>query len=370
MNTAKQKFVHVERIKLLYAQSFAPIILSVISGAVLVATLWLSIDTAHLVWWLATIASLASIRFIVVLQFKRTNPQHGDVLKWERAYVISLLILYLCWSAGLIWFMPKDNLINVFILCIFSISLTIVAFNWYSSLHYLQIACISIALLPMIAALFTLNGYQTSNIAIGGIFLYIAFIFSSFGAEKNMKHNLESAYHLLEAKIHSENMTKIDTLTGLYNRHAFFNEASLLFEACKQNNEPVSLLIMNIDQFKKINDDLGHAIGDEVLAKIAGLIKKNVRKVDYLCRYDGQEFVILIPNTTSTRALETANQLKKEIGTSSALNLGETPYPITASFGVADIGKTLTALLSHATEAMHEAKNAGRNQAKIHRLVS
>ena len=117
----KQKHIRVEKIKLLYLHSLTPIILSAVAGFFLVAALWSSANHQHLLIWLATTLLFACARAALVSKFKHEKPQGDAVLKWEKPYSISLMLVFLLWSLGLIWIMPRENLTAVFILNTFSI---------------------------------------------------------------------------------------------------------------------------------------------------------------------------------------------------------------------------------------------------------
>ena len=106
-------------------------------------------------------------------------------------------------------------------------------------------------------------------------------------------------------------MASLDALTGLNNRRAFFDQVTLLFAYCKRSQEPISALMIDIDHFKKINDSYGHAAGDVALRNLARLLKTNLRDSDLSCRFGGEEFVALLPNTTANAAAEMANVLKR-----------------------------------------------------------
>jgi diguanylate cyclase (GGDEF)-like protein len=157
-------------------------------------------------------------------------------------------------------------------------------------------------------------------------------------------------------------MAQTDALTGLNNRRAFFDKAQLLFDLGKRNQQPVSALMLDVDYFKKINDSYGHAIGDMALSSLARLLKNNLRDTDLLCRFGGEEFVALLPNTNVAQAEEIANLLKKEMMSTTVVLTQESVLSLTASFGVSDVGDTLEDLLGHADKAMYRAKNGGRNQ--------
>ncbi len=357
----KQKHIHIEKIKLLYLHSLIPAILSGVAGLFLVAALWTSANHQHLLIWLATTLLLACIRILLITKFQREKPQSDAVLKWEKPYAISLLVVFLSWSIGLICIMPTNNLSAVFIINTFSIGLAGAAISWYSPLRYLQMASITLALVPMIIMLLTLGRDEALWVGVAACCMYVSCMITSVLLQKTFNGNLELAYDLDIAKKHAENLASTDVLTGLNNRRAFFEKAESLFAYCKRNNQPISALMLDIDHFKKINDSFGHSAGDIALRNLGRLLKNNLRDSDLSCRFGGEEFAILLPNTSASEACEMANTLKHIMMTSTIALADENSLSLTASFGVSAHGETVEDLLHHADEAMYLAKNGGRN---------
>jgi diguanylate cyclase (GGDEF)-like protein len=356
----KQQHIRIEKIKLLYQHSITPIVLSTVAGLFLVAALWSSANRQHLLIWLAINLLFTCLRALLIAKFKRVNPQAEAVLKWEKPYAISLMIVFLLWSLGLIWIMPKHNLSAVFILNTFSIGLAGAAISWYSPLRYLQMATISLALIPMIIVLLTLGHEETFWVGVAACCMYVSCMITSVLLQKTFNGNLELAYDLDVAKKHAEDLASTDALTGLNNRRAFFDKAALLFAFCKRSHEPISALMLDIDHFKTINDNYGHSAGDIALRNLARLIKSNLRDSDLSCRFGGEEFAVLLPNTSAAEAMKMANLLKAMMAASPIALAGDS-LSVTASFGVAEHGDTVEDLLNNADKAMYLAKNAGRN---------
>jgi diguanylate cyclase (GGDEF)-like protein len=158
-----------------------------------------------------------------------------------------------------------------------------------------------------------------------------------------------------------------DPLTGLPNRRFFFEHASLIFEEVKRYEKPLSLLIMDIDHFKKINDTYGHDVGDVVLKTFANVLKGIVRQSDICARLGGEEFVVLLPNTN----LEGARVLAERIRTAVAKNTvehGSIVIVFTVSIGVSQYRKgmqNIDELIKEADIALYRAKEGGRNRVEV-----
>ena len=357
----KLQHIRIEKIKLLYQHSAIPIVLSAVASLFLVAALWHSANRQHLLIWLTATLTLTFARAILLRKFKHSKPQNEAVLNWEMPYSISLMTAFLLWSLGLIWIMPRDNLSAVFILNTFSIGLAGAAISWYSPLRYLQMATISLALIPMIIVLLTLGHQETFWVGIAACCMYVSCMVTSVMLQKTFNGNLELAYDLEVAKKHAESLASTDSLTGLNTRRAFFAKAESLFAYCKRNNQPISALMLDVDHFKKINDSYGHAAGDIALRNLAQLLKSNLRESDLSCRFGGEEFAVLLPNTNAEEAAEMANLIKKMMATTIIALADENALSLTASFGIAENGDSVEDLLNHADKAMYAAKNYGRN---------
>lgn len=124
--------------------------------------------------------------------------------------------------------------------------------------------------------------------------------------------------------------------------------------------------MFDVDYFKKVNDEFGHAGGDVSLKHVAELLRSKLRRSDISCRFGGEEFAVLLPNTSLKEAKITAEKLRVLIASSPVKLSSNKSVSLTASFGVADIGETLDEILNHADEAMYSAKNNGRDLVKVY----
>ena len=171
-----------------------------------------------------------------------------------------------------------------------------------------------------------------------------------------LRHNLD----------HSLELAVTDPLTGLHNRRYMSGQLSSLVKRATCGGSPVAALLVDVDHFKRINDTFGHDVGDEVLREFAVRLATNVRAVDLACRYGGEEFVVIMPDTNLEAAARIAERLRLHVSGSPFRVAGVSdPLHVTISVGVAAIlgdGDTPEALLKRADAAVYEAKGAGRNQ--------
>jgi two-component system cell cycle response regulator len=161
-------------------------------------------------------------------------------------------------------------------------------------------------------------------------------------------------------------MAITDQLTGLHNRRYMTSHLDNLMTQAARTGKPLAFVIMDIDHFKAVNDGHGHDIGDEVLREFAKRLGANIRGIDLACRYGGEEFVVVMPETNATFAYAVAERLRKSIETT-PIEISRAPgkLAITISIGIAASegeGDTAEALLRRADQALYSAKRNGRNQ--------
>ncbi len=167
-----------------------------------------------------------------------------------------------------------------------------------------------------------------------------------------------------KAREKAEEEARTDVLTGLNNRRAFFEFSEYALAQVKRYQIPLTLVMLDIDHFKKVNDNFGHPVGDEVLKFIASLLKINTRPTDILARLGGEEFVILMHDCDFESALKVAESLRQHIQ-EKCVHETDIDLAITASFGVAsmvDTTNNIEDLLKSADTALYKAKQNGRNR--------
>lgn len=182
----------------------------------------------------------------------------------------------------------------------------------------------------------------------------------SYGTAQDVTENME-------LKMKLEKMALHDALTGLYNRGNFDVRLQDEMNRSQRYGTSVSLLMLDIDFFKKVNDTYGHQAGDEVLKSIANIILGTIRKVDYAARYGGEEFTVVLPETEKASAIELAERIRVAIEQNEFQISPSVTTRLTISIGVGSTSEKITSpelLIQAADEALYYAKEHGRNQVR------
>ena len=173
---------------------------------------------------------------------------------------------------------------------------------------------------------------------------------------------IETLHDLTERKKMEEALTRLattDTLTGIYNRGKIEDSLRQEMARATRYGSPLAIILFDLDYFKKINDSLGHSIGDQVLKEVAVTVGRQIRETDVLGRWGGEEFMVLCPGTMADDAITIAEKLRQRVE--------ELPLGVTISCGLAGYrsGESMDTLINRADKALYAAKHAGRNLVRL-----
>lgn len=181
-----------------------------------------------------------------------------------------------------------------------------------------------------------------------------------------ISHSLAASIENARLYSQTEQMAITDSLTGLYNRRGLFQIAEREVERSRRYQRPVSVLMVDLDHFKPLNDSYGHVVGDEVLASVAARLYQTVRRIDAVGRYGGEEFMVLLPECKLEFAAGVAERIRQVIE-SDPISSAVGPISVTVSVGVASSETSpleLEELIQRADDALYSAKEAGRNRVR------
>jgi diguanylate cyclase (GGDEF)-like protein len=187
----------------------------------------------------------------------------------------------------------------------------------------------------------------------------------------SVKEALELANHKLQIALAREKQfSNTDVLTGLNNRRQLFELAANEFNAAVRYQHPLTIILFDVDDFKQINDTHGHAVGDKVLQSVTLATIAQIRTIDVLARYGGDEFIILLPQTNAQGAFPVAERIRKSIS-AMLISTDNLTFSVTVSIGIADIAyvlddESIEAIIQRADKALYAAKAGGRNCSAIY----
>ncbi|MDP1536877.1 MAG: GGDEF domain-containing protein [Burkholderiales bacterium] len=284
-----------------------------------------------------------------ILSFRYTNFYRNES-RWKIAIETFVMLLFITW---VLWFTGKlaSPLINTYLLVIITSALALGKLT-------------TMLEMVLIAACFVLLGEHSSA---GGVFtlayigglaaqlapmLLVAYITTMFSADIR--------FGLNQARLLSET----DDLTGLYNMRGFSIMADRLFGQAIRYNRPATMLMIDSDNLKAVNDQHGHEAGNRLLKQVAKCIETELRHTDVLARYGGDEFVALLPETAADRAIEVAQRILQAVATE-PLEFEGKRIETSVSIGLAcypEDGRSIDAVQARADRAMYLAKEQGRNR--------
>ena len=182
---------------------------------------------------------------------------------------------------------------------------------------------------------------------------------------------VEMQKQLVDLTRQLEVLSTRDALTGVFNRRHFGTMLEQAFHQATRYERPLSLVLIDVDRFKLINDSFGHQVGDQVLAEVARRFAASIRSSDYIARYGGEEFVVLLPETMLEDALRFGEKLRSTIASGAVVTNSGLALPVTVSVGTASLAhsgfQSAEEMLAAADQALYRAKNNGRNRVEAER---
>ncbi|UNM22614.1 GGDEF domain-containing protein [Pseudomonas sp. ArH3a] len=356
--------VRTDRLHQLFRQSFSAIFGSYLAASMLCWLCWDRFDHQVMLVWLPVLAGTSLLRIKMFLEWFRCPINERTPQRWERRYWVTLMLSAGVWGIGALAVMPTDDRLSQVLVMLFTVGMSVSAVSCYSAYRYMTLGSIALVLMPCTLWLL----FQASSMQVGVAIAVLVFAFFVASATHKLSDALEKAFRLTRqmerAYTISTRAAQTDELTGLMNRRAFFEHAQVLYAQCRHNQQPLCALMMDMDHFKDINDTYGHQAGDQVLRQVGGVISASFRQADVYGRLGGEEFAVLLPNTSLETARGIAEQLVKAIS-----GLASEPVQgLTASLGVAttrSLDQDLHSLMNTADKALYRAKAMGRNQVAV-----
>ncbi|MDX1589271.1 MAG: GGDEF domain-containing protein [Oleiphilaceae bacterium] len=315
------------------------------------------------------------LRLPLVLLTLVSIPLFLCLRDWNRLYAWhTLLLVWGCITIALRMSTPYEggdtplSLFNVsrdgvMLLLIVSLYVLTLIPGWFAA--NTAIMALSLAGFLVLAGLGPTGPEHLSRMALVSISAFAFVLASAFATRRLWRQTFLAQRRLYSANRKLEQLAQTDELTGCANRRYFFSRGNLEFEKARRYNWPLSVIAIDIDHFKSVNDSHGHASGDRVLEAFAALLRRNLREIDLPARIGGEEFLVLLPGTDGEGALLLAERLREETE-NSPVTTDKGPITVQASFGVADLASAGTldfdSFISGADSALYQAKKQGRNR--------
>jgi len=313
---------------------------------------------------LVAIISIAAIR----IRVKKPTNNNASISKWMKLHWFFTFLNLIIFSCYTTWLMLSPQYGNAAtIMLISSIACCITGSRVYCMFPRHGIACILILMLPMNIVLYSseFNAIPIGLIVSLVIFYYVIVTNAGF---RDYRIQLEKEVILESAKSELRVLSLRDELTSLANRRHYNAIIDQAFNVAQRSGETLSLVLLDLDYFKKINDSYGHAVGDICLVHVAGILSAGtMRDSDFVARIGGEEFALILNNTGTAEAKVLVNRIIRELNNVPALANGQT-ITVTGSFGIATFDSSKDSspddLFRRADEMTYAAKQEGRNRVK------
>ncbi|MEQ7919447.1 diguanylate cyclase [Xanthomonas sp. WHRI 1810A] len=356
--------VRTDRLQQLFRQSVYAVAGSYMAALMLAWLCWERFDPVAVEGWLFLLTVSTLLRVWMFVSYLRVPESDRTPQRWEMRYWLTLVFSASVWGIGALVVMPPDDLLAQALVMLFTVGMSVAAVSCYSAYRYMTLVSMGLVLLPCTVWLL----FQPLAMQVGMALSTLVFASFVISATRKLSDALEQAFRLTREMERAHSISnyaaQTDELTGLKNRRAFFEGAQQLFGDCKQGQRPLCALMLDMDHFKQINDTYGHQAGDRVLRQIGAVIAASFRAADLHGRMGGEEFAVLLPDTS----LEVARDIAQQVVRIIADLKSEQVQRMTASVGVASTesgDKDLYHLLNRADEALYQAKALGRNQVAI-----
>ncbi len=292
----------------------------------------------------ATFFILVFLLYLQLLYY----PERHYRLHWISAYELIASVCFL-----VIYYQYQSP--NIFIQSFGVIALILAFFNIANRWLHTLLVSVFLGAGFLLTANLRPETVAYSDLAAVGVYITLVILMSAISS---YRFNIYKRMQYLHSK-KLQQMSETDSLTGIYTRSKFDREIESWIDLANRYNHALSIIMFDIDDLKKINDNYGHLAGDLVLSKLTGVVKKSLRKTDVFARWGGDEFAILLPHTGRLQAFELAERIRSLISDT----IFDPAGSVSCSFGVTSFrrGDTMDSFLSAADRRLYEAKKSGKN---------
>lgn len=345
------------RLAIVYGQGRLTILVSPLIACFASYALWEEARHDLLIGWVACLFIFSILRTILAVQYHKHPIKTEDVKFWERLFVITLTGTCMVWGIGgwiIMRFLEPQNQILLYYFLVLTAAGAITSYGAHKAS---AITVMLFVLLPTTIHMFMIGNRYHISMGLTALFFAVVAAIGIRTISEEFGKSLILADQL-------EKLSLTDSLSGLANRRAFTEMGENFLANAIRSKRKCGLLILDVDFFKSINDRLGHAAGDHVIRSLGEMLSSTVREGEFAARIGGEEFAIILPDTTRSEANKFADRIQRQVRALRPTLHGN-DLRFTVSIGVsvsADSKTTFDALLAAADEGLYKAKNAGRNR--------
>ncbi|MDH5188796.1 MAG: GGDEF domain-containing protein [Rhodospirillaceae bacterium] len=343
------------RVNALYKSGITGLIGITVAMILFVAFVWGSIDSDILFSWIGVFIFMVALRVFLTFKYKKHSARgeidSSNTKKWENIFYYSLLTTGVVWATVILFPYEYNVFNNILFVTVTMVSLSGAAVALYSHSFPSMITYFSITMLPVSIRLILLDDFQAYVVAAATLIYYGIMIKIIRGLNLTLLDNIRLS-------IVNRNMSLRDPLTGLGNRRRLELFVEKLIPMSARKSSQFSVILMDIDHFKKYNDSEGHHAGDVLLCAVSEIITDEIRSSDLAIRFGGEEFLILMPETETEQAFAIAERISTEVMQST---------DVTISGGVAChiASENFEETVRRADAALYLAKRNGRDLIEI-----
>ena len=371
-----ERRVFIEQVRISYGQTLTAVVGGTLGALLFVWMFWSVSDHAVLIGWLICSQTVVFARSILYLKFKR-RENDSAIERWGRLFYLFTFSQGSVWGAAWLIFLPVEDPIYNLVLAVWAIGMSGAAVSAYV-VHLPSLMSFFIpVLVPGIVQLMIIGG--TLHVALAlAICVYVVVVLRALLPVHRSVVDAIGLNFVLEDEIAERKRVEAqlreislqDGLTGLANRRHFDNVLEVELQRAQRSSRPLSLVLIDIDDFKPFNDTYGHLKGDECLRRISRLIRETVKRTgDLVARYGGDELALILPDTDAEDALRIADGVREAVAAMAiphAASAIEGCQLVTISAGIATMvpGRysVPSDLIQVADDALYGAKRKGRNQ--------
>jgi diguanylate cyclase (GGDEF)-like protein len=364
--------VRLEQIRIIYAAVPSSLLVIMLNSAILSVVLWNVIDHGVITWWFLATNSLSLVRYYLYQRFGRLNQEKTDTTIWYQLAIVTSAFSGACWGAAGIWLFSDTSIAHQVFLAFVISGMCAGAISTLSSIRKAARSFVILAIFPVTIQFFLMESAIGNGIAFMSLLFIAMLLYSAQRLNRTIIETLSARKDrdLSEKTIRYQAL--YDDLTDLPNRRHLLDTLRQEMANSERHNRIGAALFIDLDRFKRINDSLGHNVGDELLLQVARRIRTRLRNEDTAARLGGDEFVVLLPEVgpdltlAGIQATKIANKIRRLFHT--PFNIQGHDIHISISIGIALFPLSKVGpedLIQYADVAMYQAKNEGRDCVRL-----